>query len=71
MDAEQRAFVIIRLFFDMADDAWQNDEQLPEQLAAQFREWLADPRNAEAKLRALDRLIEMGEREMEGYMKKE
>ncbi len=59
--AEERAFIIIRGYFDASERMWEEGDLMPDHLSAEFHAWFDDPRNHAAKMRALDRVMEMNE----------
>ncbi len=65
--AEERAFILIRGFFDVAERMWNEGEAMPEKMYDEFRDWLDDPQNRAAKMRALDRMIGMDDERLREY----
>ena len=59
--AEERAFILIRGFFDASERMWESGDEMPDHFSNEFFEWFNHPRNYEAKIRALDRVMEMNE----------
>ena len=65
--AEERAFILIRGFFDAADRKWDEGEVIPDNVSASFHAWFNDPRNRQAKMRALKRVIEIERERTQKY----
>jgi hypothetical protein len=62
--AEERAFILIRNFFDTAKQVWNEEDEVFEKMAAEFRAWFNAPYNRRAKDRAMERLIGIMDKKM-------
>ena len=65
--AQDRAVMLIRHYFRAAEQAWENGERLSGELAGAFSAWFGDPRERAAKDRAMDRLIEALDAQLEEW----
>ncbi len=62
--AEERAFILIRRFWDAMEPKWDTGEEISEEMATNFREWFCDPRNRMAKDEAMDRMLRIAENDL-------
>ena len=65
--AEERAFILIKGFFGAVERIWEAGEEIPDKMSDEFFEWFHDPRNYAAKMRALDKIMEMDDELWEKY----
>lgn len=66
--AGERAFILLRNWFDAAERRSIAGESLPGELSAELQSWLDDPHTLPARNEALDRLIEMTENNCQEYL---
>ncbi len=55
--AEERAFILIKGFLDASERICEEGDIMPDYLSAEFFDWFHHPRNYEAKMRALERVM--------------
>ena len=65
--AEERAFIIIRGYFDASERMWEEGDLMPDHLSAEFHAWFYDPINHTAKMRAMERMMKIADEKLKEY----
>ena len=64
---EERAFILIKGFFDAAEQDWNNGEFISDELVTEFHAWFNDPRNFAAIDKAMERMVDVEEERLWDY----